>query len=649
MMLQPAQLEFNADGLPRSTLFDDVYYSDADPIAESEEVFIKAHELNRRWQQQPGANGSFVIAELGFGFGLNFMLTLRQWLDHGEGRLHYLAFEKHPPDADALKRVHDLWPALQELGNALRAQYPRDGGGCHRILLQENVILDLYLGDAATELQRRIPLAVDCWYLDGFSPANNQELWHESVLSLIADSSGPGTTLSSYSVAGALRRGLENSGFSVQKLPGFGRKRHRLFARFNTGEATAPSSFWLPAVASCRQPGSATVIGAGLAGSAIASSLARRGLQVSVLEGSRERQSGINSIGSLSLRLRILREDSPVSRFYLLGYLYSLRLLRELARQNQVDWHEVGLVQLSSALNNDGRLGQSSLDEFYGESIIRPLSRGALSAIAGLNLSSDGYHLPHSGYVDPAQLIAALLDHPNIKLCNDCEVKKIDPIDQGWQVTTTSDARFQDDVLIIAAGAGSKEISQLSHVPLQSVKGQVTRITATKGSSDMKTIVCGERTVFPAGNDGQVIAASYGDDDAMKTDRENLERASSSFQNTEILSEDILGNAQAFRCRSEDYLPVAGPVPHWESMATLLAPLKRNASHRLDTPGIYQPGLFVSTAHGSNGLSSCPLVADYLASLVCGENLPLDRDTAQCLHPLRFQVRKAKRQLSRQV
>ncbi|MEQ8956176.1 MAG: tRNA (5-methylaminomethyl-2-thiouridine)(34)-methyltransferase MnmD, partial [Gammaproteobacteria bacterium] len=387
MTIEPAQLQFDDRGLPRSTRFNDVYYSDASAVAESNAVFVDCARQHPRWQTM-SAHTPFTIAELGFGFGLNFLLSARAWLQQQSSLptplLHYLAFEKYPPAAAALQRVHALWPDLAELAADLRRDYPRCGHGCHRILLRPGVILDLYLGDAAGQLARRIPRPVDCWYLDGFAPGGNPELWDSQVLALVAGSSHGNTRLCSYSVAGKLRRELSSEGFTVTKLPGFGRKRHRLLAQFDLGAAAKPASLYLPANLTPQSTGTATIVGAGLAGCAVAASLARRGWRITIVDGCADSGIPIAGIGKLSLGLRIFREDSAAARFYLLAYLHALGVYRQLASSGRLRWHESGLIQLSNALNR--KHGQADLPRLYDPSLLRAQTQHELSDIAGLAL-----------------------------------------------------------------------------------------------------------------------------------------------------------------------------------------------------------------------------------------------------------------------
>ncbi|MEQ8953136.1 MAG: FAD-dependent 5-carboxymethylaminomethyl-2-thiouridine(34) oxidoreductase MnmC, partial [Gammaproteobacteria bacterium] len=250
---------------------------------------------------------------------------------------------------------------------------------------------------------------------------------------------------------------------------------------------------------------------------------------------------------------------------------------------------------------------------------------------------------PASGYLDPTELLAAWLDHPNITLRHS-EVIALNRSGDQWELLDRRGHRFSDPVVVVASGANCTELAPFADLPLESVSGQVSSLAMNAETGKLKTIVCGERTLFPADHNTHLVAASYGGNGGAEIDEENRRLAGNIFQQPGILDQAVTGSATAWRCRSSDYLPIVGPVPDWPGMRQLLAPLQRNAKAVIDAPGKYLPGLYLSTAHGSNGMASCPLAGEYLASLICNENLPVDGDTVAALHPLRFLLRKLKRQ-----
>ncbi|MBS0315842.1 MAG: tRNA (5-methylaminomethyl-2-thiouridine)(34)-methyltransferase MnmD [Proteobacteria bacterium] len=224
--LQPARLLITADGVPRSATHGDVYHSADGGPEQAAHVFLGGNDLPGRWQGRE----RFVVLEIGFGLGLNFLTTWRAWRSdtQARGRLHYIAVEKHPPAEADLAAIHARWPVLGALPAALRAQWPPPVGGVHQLQFDGGALaLTLLLGDAR-ECLPRIDAVADAIYLDGFAPDRNPEPWSPDVCAQLARLTRPGSTLATWSVAGAVRRRLAAAGFIVEKRRGFGHKREML-------------------------------------------------------------------------------------------------------------------------------------------------------------------------------------------------------------------------------------------------------------------------------------------------------------------------------------------------------------------------------------------------------------------------------------
>lgn len=258
----PAAPAFRDDGTLYSERFDDVYAAAEGTLAQARHVFLRGNGLPQRWQ----AGAAFTILETGFGAGLNFLAAWQLWREAAvaTSRLHYVAVEKHPFLPADLKLIHGRYPELESLSQALRIDYPPLIPGYHRLHLDRGrVSLTLLFGDAA-EMLRQLDARVEAFFLDGFSPSKNPDIWSDAVCAELARLAGPGTTAATYSVAGSVRDGLTRAGFMVEKRAGFANKRQMLCARYPGAAAQAPA---LP-------ERRALVIGAGLAGSACAGSLA---------------------------------------------------------------------------------------------------------------------------------------------------------------------------------------------------------------------------------------------------------------------------------------------------------------------------------------------------------------------------------------
>jgi tRNA 5-methylaminomethyl-2-thiouridine biosynthesis bifunctional protein len=225
-LLVPAMLSFNADGLPVSQAYGDVYHAAAGAHAQARHVFLAGNGLPQRWQERE----HFVVLETGFGLGLNFLATWLAWRDDARRcpRVHFVSLEKHPFCAADLARAHAAWPELASLAAELRRCWPPLAAGTHTLAFDGGgVQLTLHFGDARQTLPD-LELAVDAFYLDGFSPAKNPELWSPELCQALARLAAPRATLATWSVAGSVRRALSAAGFTVCRRPGFAGKRQML-------------------------------------------------------------------------------------------------------------------------------------------------------------------------------------------------------------------------------------------------------------------------------------------------------------------------------------------------------------------------------------------------------------------------------------
>ncbi|ARE39393.1 putative peptidase [Rhodovulum sp. P5] len=218
---QQAEIVWKDDRLPVSSRFDDPYFSLADGLAETRHVFLAGNDLPGRFR--PG----FHIAELGFGTGLNMLAALIAWRSAGcEGPLHFTSFEAFPMAPGDMERALAAFPEAGAVAAPLLAAW-RAG---QRRIETTNLCAEVITGDARATLPGWTDRA-DAWFLDGFSPAKNPELWSDTLMAEVAAHTAPGGTAATYTAAGFVRRGLAAAGFAVERRAGFGHKRHMTAAR----------------------------------------------------------------------------------------------------------------------------------------------------------------------------------------------------------------------------------------------------------------------------------------------------------------------------------------------------------------------------------------------------------------------------------
>ncbi len=691
-VLETADLLWDEAGRPRSTRFGDVYFSPSDGLAESRYVFLTHNRLAERFRalsRKPVPERRFVIGETGFGSGLNFLAAWQLWREQApaDARLHFVSVERYPLRRDDLQRALGLWPELAELADALVKQYPPlVGPGFHRLHLdQGRVCLTLIFDDAQRGLAQLLTSVhpdflaagpkIDAWFLDGFAPAKNAGMWTPELFTTLADLSQPGTTLATYTSAGLVKRGLAAAGFAPHKAPGFGSKQEMLRADYGPNtehprrdstqrpyrlSGKKPPLPWALSADSGRQPvipRTAIIVGAGLAGCHSARSLAERGWQVTVLEqhpGPAQEASG-NPQGLLYAKLS--PQDSPLTRFNLLSLCFAQRFYRTYWRQgmNGEEGKETakfgvacGLLQVATT-DKDRQLQPQIAQRFRtAPELVRPVSALEASTLAGLPLPHPALYFPGAGWLNPARLCEALLDHPGITLGSEATITELARESEQWCARDQQDQEYRASIAVLANARAVRRFTQTGSLPLKAIRGQITQVNATERSRILNVALCGDGYLAPADAGQHCLGATF---NLHETDPELSER--DQLRNLEQLEQfgpDIatlfadqplssLGGRVAFRCTTPDYLPLVGPAPDREAFLEDFAPLRKDARLNLSRPGRYHPGLFINVGHGSRGLCYTPLSAELLAAHIDREPMPLDRELVQALHPARFLIR----------
>lgn len=668
--LELAEINWIDECTPQSRQYGDIYFSRQQGLHETRFVFLEQNQLEQKWQQLDSNNAAtFTIAETGFGTGLNFLAAAKLWSETApkNHQLHFISVEKHPLKRQDLDKALSAWPELEEFSCQLLDQYPALIPGQHILYFNhESIVLHLLLGEASDSLQQLLDsdhpgytffhgAKVDAWFLDGFAPVKNSALWNEKILSIIADLSHSGTSFSTFTAAGQVRRDLLAQGFHVEKVTGYGKKREMIRGHYigkdrltlSAAQRKSTTAPWaLPPTAVSNQLKSATVIGGGLAGVNSAYALARRGWQVSLIERHPHLAQEASGNGQGMLYTRLSPDAGTLNQFTLFSYLYALNFYRRLALPQQVVDY-CGLLQLGDTGTAFSRLQQAfkSLPE-----LVQFLTADQASEIAGVSIPGPAYYFPDAGWMSPPALCRQLASHPNIQLITHSEAITISYRDQQWQAQSVEGKTLAESaVTIIANSADAIHFEQTAHLPLKSIRGQTTTIDSNKNLGNLRTIICHEGYLTPALNQQHTLGATFDnlDLDPNPKTQDHWQNLSSLYNavpacfpdGIDQLDEDRFTGRVGFRCTTPDYLPIAGAVHRHQQFLEDYAPLRKNAHNDINIPGAYYPGLYMNVAHGSRGLTSSPLCSELLAALICGEPRPMPRKLWQALSPARFLIR----------
>lgn len=620
MALKPARLQWSENGDLESLDYGDVYFQRGAGFAESDYVFLRHSNLAARFSAL-GAQ-SFHIGELGFGTGMNFLLSAALFLANApaEAQLVYVSIEKHPIPRDTLAQIYAHWPEHAGISGDITAQYPPLIEGFHTLLLAGGRIrLMLCFGDVA-EMLPQIDGDFDAWFLDGFSPAKNPDMWREDLFPAIAARTKPQGTLATFSVAGHMRRAFKALGFDVRKVKGFGIK-WSMTAAQKTGDAAAPP---------LRRH--IAVLGGGIAGCSAAYALARRGHRVTLIDRQKDvaQETSGNPVGIVYAKITV--DPSRLGRLHAHGFCYTRMFCTALPLAS---WTPCGVTHIHQDAEDAERhrrmVDDNSLPPEYAR------------------LTTEGLLQPMAGYLSPPDFCTLLSAHPLIKTVFTQSATALEKDGTVWRVLDEGrNIICSADDVVIALGNQSKYLPQTRWLPLQSLRGQISYIRPTTASAAIDHVICHEGYICPPVDGTQYIGATFQKEPAAAPDLrpqdniENVEKLARHLPQLNIKAEDVIGARAGYRAATPDRLPIAGPAPDAPALLEAFADLRYCAvADGRSFPVI--DGLYICTGFGAHGMASAPICGEMIAAMISGEPLPVPRDLAAALMPARFLLRDLKR------
>lgn len=612
--VQPARVHFNQFGMPVADDFEDIYYSNDNGAEESRYVFLQHNGLPQRFQGLP-AQRPFVIAETGFGTGLNFLLATAAFLAAApaSARLHVISFERFPLQPEDLRKALIAWPQLSELAACMLNQYPPLIAGCHRLQLAGGrVTLDLHFADVLDALpawSALHPEQVNAWFLDGFAPGKNPQMWQPELYRAMATSAAADCTLATFTATGHVRRGLQEAGFYIHKTRGYGRKRDML-----CGHKLKP------APAQSRQQRRIAVIGGGIAAACSAERLARENSQIDIFCADSTLAAGASGNAQGAVYPLLQADFTPATELYTEAFVYAARYYQQHAKEA---FHPCGLLQLAFTDQVQQRQAKILSRTPYPADFVRAVEQPEASELAGISVDSGGLYFPGAGWAQPRELVESLVAASCARVHLSARVNGLQHTANGWQLHSNNSTHTYDDV-ILACGEAVAEFDQ-GLLDIRPVAGQVSSIQTSSPLDDLRLVLCHKGYITPALSAQQCVGASF-----RKGELSHENKAEDDAHNLELLrtyvstSKDLPLHVQSARTRvratTADHLPVVGPMP------------------------LQAAGLWVLSGLGSRGLTSAPWCAELLTAQLYNEVQPTTAKLAQALQPRRFYERQQVRQ-----
>lgn len=709
MTVSPARLSAHPSGEtglpPYAPDYGDVYHPSAGAWQQARGVFLGGNGLPGRWQ----GRDRFVILETGFGLGNNCLATWAAWRQDPRrcDRLFFVSIEKHPLRPDDLAAVHAL-PAAhalaahvpvdlaslparppdapdaaindpiwrQALAARLHAAWPPLTPGWHTLHLdhlvsedgrEQSLTLLLGLGDVA-ELLPGLQATVDAFYLDGFAPARNPEMWHGPMLSRINRLAAADATAATWSSARAVRDALTQAQFEVEKRPGENGKWAITVARHQPRfiHPATPGGLW--PTPSRRN---AIVIGAGIAGCSAADALTREGWQVTLLDANPGPAQGASGNPGGLFHTIVHGDDGVHARTHRAAALATWRRVRAWIDSGALPGQAAGLLRLDPRQDADGARALAERLPWLGEQATW-LDQDEAMARTGLPVPSGGWWFPQAGWMSPADACRLLLDdatarcHPGgqplLRPRWSTPVHALRRDDGGWQALDAHGQVLAEAGSLVIANAWQASAlletlpadQAVACPPVSAVRGQVSVLPAD---------LAGPRPLAPVAGQGYVLSLSDGrllcgattqhhDDEAVLRPVDHVHNLSQALRlgalptgTTEahlpdMAASDRLTGRVGWRATTPDRLPLVGALPWHPDRLAAQPPARAEQVRMLPRERNEQGGLYLIGGLGSRGLTWSMLAGELLAHWVCGTPCPVEAELRDALDPARFLARQ---------
>jgi len=674
------ELSFQQDGTPYSKQFNDIYFDSESGYKQSEQIFLHGNDISNRIKQE---SKSFVIGETGFGTGLNFLLTLQMYhklqqemVNKKCPKLYFISVEKYPLTKKQLFKSLQALPKLSYFADLLLAQYPTFENGnecCNNELkdfsitfFNDQVTLKVIIDDAAQGLSNiNSPKNgfVDAWYLDGFSPAKNPEMWSDQLFEQIGRLSKAQASIATFTVAGFVKRQMQNVGFRTQKKTCTGNKHEMLIGIFQQNP-NSHKGYQLRSTIT--KPQQVSIIGGGIASACAALALTKQGIKVTIYckDNSLAQGASSNAIGALYPLLHQQADD--ISLFYQQSFWRAKEVYNDVIEQGFHFPHQwCGLLEISYKESLVKR--QQKFNEFgtWSTDLIHSVDARKASELANIDLVHGGLFMPNAGWLSPQDAVKQIINAAkttgrlrveNNVLVTEIKHKQIDKEKNlnntnnnqaNWQLITNK-GQFDASVLVVCGGAEALNLDWIDQLPFSSVQGQVTSMKSNDNINKLSTVICHKGYLTPSHKNVHCIGATFNKDSTCTTakaeeDQFNINMLSTCLpeltDKIDWTTQDIAMSKSRLRCMTPDHMPMVGAMPDIQKHIDTYPHLAKDKNWKYNQVAPVIDNLYVMMGFGARGLCSAPLAADILTADLCGTPYPVDNNMLFNLSPNRFVIR----------
>jgi len=646
-LINHAQINWSDQSEPISALFDDVYFNTELGIDESFYVFFQGNNLNERWLNCESAH--FSIAETGFGTGLNFLVCCEQFKrflsQHPESKLKHLffsSFEKYPLNKTDLIHALQRWPSLAPYITPLIDQYPLALTGCHRIHFDQfNITLDLWFGD----VQQTLPTLYcypsrlfDSWFLDGFAPSKNPDMWSDTLFSQIAQSCKADATIATFTAAGFVRRGLIAAGFNMIKRKGYGIKREML-----VGKLAEKPDLTVQHAEHLRRPKQTTskdiaIIGGGIASACLSLALIKRGYTVTLYCKNSSLAQGASGNQQAAVYPLLNKAHNSLSQFFANSFLYARNYIQTINSHIPFDHDLSGLLQLYYDKASSKKL-DNILQAKLPEALVHYLSPDQTNEISQLSIGQASLSYPLGGWLNPQQMIHAIFAKASslgkISINVNTHVDTLSKHKNGWQLQM-GDQQVTHSLIALTTAMETLNFEQGKAVPLSAARGQVTYIPTNNELHKLKVTLCHEGYLTPVSHQKHSMGATFkrhqmDETFSLQEQTDNKQKLIKCIPNKVWCDEIDINHNDAnvgIRATTRDHFPyVGGLADYAQTKQHYQYAYKTNVT----TNAPFHEDAFILTGLGSRGICTAPLLAEMLASQINQEPLPFSQEVLNAL------------------